>query len=311
MKVLKSSIMVFAVMLGISGMFTGCGPKDDNASAPSTTQTDSSKSGTKDDSTSTGSGVSGKITAAGSSALQPLADSAAKEFMAKNKDAKIQVQGGGSGTGLTQVSGGQVDIGNSDIYAKEKLAQDKASELVDHKVCVVGFATVVNPKVKVTSLTKQQVIDIFTGKITDWKDVGGDAGKIVIINRPKSSGTRATFKKYALGGAEEAEGKALTEDASGTVRKTIADTEGSISYLAFSYVDSTVKALKYDDVEPTVDNVKTGKYPIWSYEHMYTKGEANGLAKAFIDYMTSDEFKPTIITKGYIPNSEMQTKRED
>ena len=253
--------------------------------------------------------VSGSITAVGSSALQPLAEKAAELFMQTNKDAQVQVQGGGSGTGLTQVSEGGADIGNSDVYAEEKLEADKASELSDHQVCVVGFAAVINPEVKVDSLTSKQLIDIFTGKITNWKEVGGQDLKIVIINRPESSGTRATFKKYALNGAEEATGVALTEDNSGTVKQTVADTDGAISYLAFSYLDNTVKALSFEGVTPTAENVCSGKYPIWSYEHMYTKGEATGLAKAFIEYMSGADFKQYITELGYIPISDMQVSR--
>ncbi|HBM75368.1 MAG TPA: phosphate-binding protein, partial [Clostridiaceae bacterium] len=150
--------------------------------------------------------------------------------------------------------------------------------------------------------TKQQLVDIFTGKVTNWKDVGGDDMKIVVVNRPTSSGTRATFKKYALDGKEETVGKALTEDSSGTVLKAVADTEGAVSYLALSYInDSSIKALKLDGVEPTAENITSGKYPIWSYEHMYTKGAAEGVAKAFIDYMMGDEVEPLVEKLGYIP----------
>ena len=254
---------------------------------------------------------SNSITAVGSSALQPLAQEAASEYMAKNSGTTIQVQGGGSGTGLTQVSQGACDIGNSDLYAEEKLAADVAKTLVDHKVCVVGFAAVVHPDIakKVTNLTAQQLIDIFTGKITNWKSVGGDDLKIVIINRPASSGTRATFKKYALNGAEEATGVALTEDSSGTVRSTVATTKGAISYLALSYVDTTVAALKYNGVEANAANITSGSYPIWAYEHMYTKGEATGLAKSFIEFMSSKDFAAKITQLGYIPITDMKVTR--
>ncbi len=257
--------------------------------------------------------VSGSIVASGSSALYPLVDEAAKAYMEKNSDAKISVQTGGSGTGLTQVFENAVNIGNSDIYAEEKLKEDEAKTLVDHIVCVVGIAAVVNPKVKVDDLTKDQLVKIFTGKITDWKEVGGDPMKIVIINRPSNSGTRATFKKYALDGAEEAEGKALTEDSSGTVKKAVADTEGSIAYLALSYIDNpdtSVKALKLDGVEPTSENIASGNYPVWAYEHMYTKGEATGLTKAFIDYILNDEFQKDSVPKlKFIPITDMKVKR--
>ncbi|EGD50838.1 phosphate binding protein [Thermoanaerobacter ethanolicus JW 200] len=253
--------------------------------------------------------LSGNITIAGSTALQPLAEQAARMFMEKYPNVAITVQGGGSGTGLTQVVQGAIDIGNSDIFAEEKLDANTAKSLVDHKVAVAGFAVVVNKDVTVDNLTQQQLIDIFTGKITNWKDVGGPDMKIVIINRPASSGTRATFKKVVLKGQEEAQGFALTEDSSGAVKKAVADTKGAISYLALSYVDDTVKALKYEGVEPTAQNIIDGKYPIWSYEHMYTKGEPTGAAKAFLDFMMSDEVQKGPLTKlGFIPVTEMKTK---
>jgi len=282
----KMPLVIFILILALSILMTSCG------ASPNSTGT-----------------TSASVTAVGSTALQKLVEKAAEMFMNKNQDAKIQVQGGGSGTGLTQAAQGGADIGNSDVFAEEKLPADQAKSLVDHKVCVVGFATVVNPKITVDNLTEQQLIDIFTGKITNWKDVSGSDMKIVILNRPASSGTRATFKKYALKGTDEALGMALMEDSSGTIKKAIADNEGSISYLAFPYLDSTVKALKFNSVEPTADNVKTGKYTIWSYEHMYTKGEATGTAKGFIDYITGGEFKPTITQMGYIPISDMQVTR--
>lgn len=293
----KRLFKVISVLMSmgiITAMLAGCAQQDDTTTA-GTSQSNAN--------------LSGSLLALGSSALQPLAAEAAKQFKVKNPDADVQVQAGGSGKGLSSVSDGSVQIGNSDIFAEEKEGID-AKALEDHKVCVVGFAAVVNPGVKVDNLTKQQLIDIFTGKTTNWKDVGGGDMPIVIINRPSSSGTRATFKKYALDGKDEAAGKALTEDNSGTVLKTVADTPGSISYLALSYLsDKSVKALKLDGVEATTANIAIGKYPIWSYEHMYTKGPAQGLAKAFIDYMMSDEVKPLVIKLGYIPIGDMKVSR--
>jgi phosphate transport system substrate-binding protein len=249
------------------------------------------------------------ITCMGSTALQPLVEQAASQFMAKNPSLKVLVQGGGSGTGLTQVAQGGADIGNSDITVEEKGDIDPKL-LVDHKVCVVGFAAVVNTDVTVSNLSQKQLIDIYSGKITNWKKVGGPNLKIVIINRPKSSGTRAVFKKYALNGVEEASGVALTEDSSGTVRKTIADTRGAIGYLALSYVDSTVRVLNFNKVAPTKANIVSGKYPIWSYEHMYTKGEATGLAKEFLAYMMSADVQNKLVPAlGYFPITDMKVSR--
>jgi phosphate transport system substrate-binding protein len=253
------------------------------------------------------SGLSGTVTAAGSTAIQPLADEAAKQFTAKNPKLQIVVNGGGSGAGLTQVSSGAVQIGDSDIYANEKSGIDAAA-LVDHKVAVVGTAAVTNPGVGVANVTQAQLIDIFTGRITYWKQLGGVDQKIIVINRPASSGTRLTFQKYALNGAQEIESQ--TEDSSGTVRQIVGQTPGAISYLAMSYVDSTIKALSIDGVAPTVENITTGSYKVWAYMHMYTKGEPTGAVKAFLDYMMTDEVQQGIVAKlGYIPAADMKVAR--
>ncbi|CAH1192304.1 Phosphate-binding protein PstS 1 [Paenibacillus auburnensis] len=263
---------------------------------------------------SSGSDLSGSILASGSTALQPLVEQVAESFMDANNGVDIQVQGGGSGTGLTQVAEKQVDIGNSDVFAEEKLKDadaEKAKALVDHQVAVVAIAAVSNPDAGVDSLTKQQLVDIFTGKITNWKDVGGADQAIQIINRPSSSGTRATFENFALGTKTEDLQGSVQEDSSGTVKKMIGETPGAIGYLALSYLDDTVKTLNYDGVEPSVDNVISGKYPVWAYEHMYTNGEPNEIVKAFLDYMLTDEVQNgDVVDLGYIPANQMQVSRD-
>ena len=261
-----------------------------------------------------GTNLKGSILAPGSTALQPLVEQVAEKFMDANKGIDIQVQGGGSGTGLTQVAEKQVDIGNSDVFAEEKLKDadaEKAKALVDHQVAVVAIATVTNPAAGVESLTKQQLVDIFTGKVKNWKEVGGADQKIQIINRPGSSGTRATFEKFALGTKTEDIQGSIQEDSSGTVKKMIGETPGAIGYLALSYLDTSVKTLKYDGVEPSVDNVIDGKYPVWAYEHMYTNGEPTETVKAFLDYFLTDEVQTgDVVTLGYIPASQMKVTRD-
>ncbi|MED4311286.1 phosphate ABC transporter substrate-binding protein PstS family protein [Heyndrickxia coagulans] len=283
----------FAALFGLLTIFAviaaGCG----NAKGTAT-----SGNGTKQES----------ITAVGSTALQPLVQEAAAQYMNDHPGATINVQGGGSGTGLSKVAEGAVQIGNSDVFAEEKDGID-ASKITDHKVAVVGFAPVANQDIGVDNLTKQQLIGIFTGKIKNWKEVGGKDLKIVVINRAEGSGTRAVFEKQALDGATAV--KAQEQDSSGTVQKIVNETPGAISYLAFSYINNKVKALKVDGVEPTEENVKTNKWKIWAYEHMYTKGKATGLTKKFIDYMLSDEVQKNLVPKlGYMPISEMQVERD-
>lgn len=293
-KSLKMVVAALAITL-VGGVFVGCGSKDE-----------ANKDTGKNEPAKVEE-ISGSITASGSTALQPLAKAAADMFMQKNTKAQINVQGGGSGTGLSQVSSGAVQIGNSDVPAEDKIKDANiVKELVNHKVAGIGFAMVVNKDVKVDSLTPQQIQDIFTGKITNWKEVGGDDLKIEVINRSSSSGTRATFVKTVMGGKTEKDGLGTVQDSSGAVQKSIEATKGSISYLALSYfvkeeAKQGMKLLKIDGVEATTDNISAGKYPFWSFEHMYTKGEPTGLTKAFIEYMLSDEFKPVIEKQGYIP----------
>ena len=260
------------------------------------------------------SGPSGKVTVSGSSALLPLAKDAAQKFKAKNDQVSITLNAGGSGTGLKQVSEGSVDIGNSDVFAKEKLPEAKAAELVDHKVAVTVMAPVVSKEIgtNVKSLTKAQLQDIFTGKVTNWKDVGGPDEAVVLITRPSTSGTRALFTKYALDGKEELSNKSMETDDSGTLVQTVSQTKGAIGYVALSYLmnNNTVTPLAIAGVEPTLDNVYNGKYPVWGYEHMYTKGEATGAVKAFIDFIMSKDYSADIEKQGYGVASKMKVTRE-
>ncbi|QAY66578.1 phosphate ABC transporter substrate-binding protein [Paenibacillus protaetiae] len=311
----KSMLLVMTLVLTV--ILAACGNNsNNNTNNGAAANTPEASASSTPEATPTPEALSGSVLATGSSALQPLVDQVAQKFMAKDeyKQISVQVQAGGSGTGLTQVSEGQSDIGNSDIFAEEKFKDadaSKASELVDHIVGVVAMAAVVHPEVGVDNLTKQQLIDIFTGKITNWKDLGGKDQAIVIVNRPSSSGTRATFENYALGQKTEDLKGSIQEDASGTVKKLVSETPGAIGYLALSYLDNTVKTVKYEGVEPTVDNVTTGKYPVWAYEHMYTKGEPTPVVKAFLDYMVSDEVQNGDVTElGYIPATAMKIQRD-
>jgi phosphate transport system substrate-binding protein len=243
--------------------------------------------------------VSGSITASGSTALQPLVDAAAKAYQAACSGATIQVQGGGSGTGLTQVLQGAVQIGNSDVTAESKLQPADAATLVDHQVAVQGWVMVNNPDVTgVTNLTTDQATKIWTGVITNWKDVGGPDLKIVLVLRPASSGTRSTFKKIVLGGAAEAAGQALTEDSNGAVTTAVEGTPGSTSVIGFAYYQqnkSALTALQLDGVDATVANLANGTYKLQAVGHMYSKGQPDGLTKAFLDYMLGPDVQGTLI----------------
>ncbi|KRL03928.1 phosphate ABC transporter substrate-binding protein [Liquorilactobacillus oeni] len=291
---MKNLTKIATVIIASTALLVGCGNSNSNSSSSSSSA--SSKT------------VSGKITIVGSTALQPLVEKAAENFQADNSKVNITVQGGGSGTGLSQVQSGAVTIGNSDIFA-EKQSGIKAEDLVDHQVAVVGMTPVVNKDAGVKNVTMSQLRDIFTGKVTNWNQVGGKDEKIVLINRPSGSGTRATFESAVMNGQTAA--KSQEQDSNGTVQKMIAQTPGSISYLAFSYVKSDVQALSIDGVAPTDANVTTNKWKIWSYEHMYTKGKPDTAAKSFLDYMKSSKVQKGLVKDlGYISISNMKVQKD-
>ena len=301
-----------AGVLAVS-MMTGCGSSSSTASTTAATTTAAAAETAKEAATTAAekkADLTGSITAAGSSALKPLVDDAADMFIEKYPDVSITIDAGGSGEGLKQVSEGTVNIGNSDVEASAKLDETQAKELVDHQVCVVTMAPIVNNDVKeggVEDLTKQQLIDIFTGKTTNWKEVGGPDESIVLVTRPTSSGTRATFQKYALDGNEEASNTSMETDDSGVLLQNVKDTKGAIGYVALSYLtgDAGVATVAIDGAEPTLENTYAGKYPVWTFEHMYTKGEPDEVVSAFLDYIMSDEYGAKMESLGYGVSSKM------
>lgn len=285
MKVLKKSKMLLAamsLMLGVS-LIAGCGGAKDEPKAAAEVQ--------------------GTVTASGSTALLPLLKPAQEEFQKKYQKVTVNVAGGGSFTGLNQVSAGSVNIGNSDVPAT---GEYKDKGLVDHQVAVAPFVFIANNDVTVENLSQQQYVDILTGKITNWKDVGGKDQKITLVHRAKSSGSRATIAEVVLKGVEFTD-NAVIQDSNGAVRSAIASTPGAIGYVDAAYVDNTIKALAYNGEKYTADAVINGKYPVYAYEHMFTKGEATGAVKAFLDYVMSKEFQEAYVEKnGFVPMTKMK-----
>lgn len=250
-------------------------------------------------------GITGSISYSGSSALKPLADIAATAFKALNPKVTVNGAAGGSDTGLNNVLSKTVDIGNSDVYASEKLEADDAGKLVDHKVALIGVSVIVNSDVGATvkNLTTDQLKKIFDGTITNWKDVGGPNEEITIVNRPTSSGTRALFVKWALGGQADVEGDmSLQTDDSNALMTTVSQTKGTIGYLALSYLvnpAANVSKVQINGVDATYANIYNNTYQVWGYEHMYTNGAPSGAVAMFLDYMTSASIASQAEANGY------------
>lgn len=283
----KTGLLAMALVLGMS-IFAGCGGSQDKKSA-----------------TNTPVKVEGKITASGSTALLPLLKVGQEEFYKLHDKVTINLSGGGSFTGQKQVASGAVNIGNSDVGLAADL-KDKG--IVGHDLVGIPFVFIVNKDVAIDNLSTQQYVDIMTGKITNWKDVGGSDQKITIIHRAKSSGSRATIETVVLKG-QEFTNDAVIQDSNGAVRSAIATTPGAIGYVDAAYVDASVKAMKFNGTAYSIQAVSDGKYPVYTTGKMFTKGEATGAVKAFIDYVTSAEFQnKNVESQGFIPITKLPKK---
>lgn len=274
-------VAVMALLVGVSVM-AGCGGKKEEAK---------------------GTEIQGTVTASGSTALLPLLKPAQEEFQKKHAKATVTIAGGGSFTGQNQAATGAVNIGNSDVALQDSL-KDKG--LVETKLVGIPFVFVTNTDVTVDNLTQQQYVDILTGKVTNWKEVGGKDQKITLVHRAKSSGSRGAIADIVLKNAAFTD-NAVIQDSNGAVRSAIASTPGAIGYVDAAYVDQSIKGLGYNGVKYSIDNVVNGTYPVYTFGRMFTKGEPTGAVKAFIDYATGQEFQAAYAEKnGFVPITKMK-----
>ena len=294
-----------AASLGLAAC--GSSDSDDTEDTGSTEETED----TEEESTEE-SDLSGEVTYDGASSFQALVEAAAEQFMEENPSVVITGSGNGSGTGLTAVSEGTVSIGNSDVFAEEKLDADAAASLVDYEVAVVGMGPVVSLNVTVTDLTLEQLKGIFSGEITNWSEVGGDDATIVVYNRKSGSGTRATFESVVFGDEDNTFSGDAELDKSGDVQTNMGSTDNAISYLDFSHFDdSSFTAINVEGVEPTSENVTDNSFPIWATEHMYCQEDADDATVAFLEYMLTDDVQGSLVEEqGFIPISDMTVSKD-
>lgn len=247
------------------------------------------------------------LTVAGSTAVQPIIETAALDYRQQRPNFYVNVQGGGSGTGLSQVTERAIDIGTSDVFATQN--SDLTTEkLQDQKLAVSGIAVIVNPQTGVSNLTMAQVRKIFTGKITNWQQVGGKHLPITVINRAEGSGTRLNFEALALAGRPSM--TTQEQASSGTAYQIVRETAGAVSYVAFPYIQSGVTAPKIDGIAPTAKNVENNHWKIWSYEHLYIRKDSSKKVRYFMKYLKSNQVKKVIVKLGFIPISSMKVVRD-
>jgi len=241
-------------------------------------------------------GLSGTLNIAGGTAHIPVMQKAAKVIMQANSDIRITIAGGGSGVGAKQVAKGLVDIGNTG----RALKPGEAKGLVSFPFAIDGVAVIINPENPVSALTKQQVIDIYSGKIVNWKAVGGEDRPINLFTRDEASGTRAVFMEKLLGNSTIVN-SANVVPSNGAMKTAVSRDPGALGYSSVGYIDTMVKAPSLDGVHPSNEACASGEYPVVRKLYMNTKGEPKGLTKAFIDFIYSAQGAEFVRASGYIP----------
>ena len=243
-------------------------------------------------------GEKGTVKISGGTAHIPVMKEAAKRIMTVNSDIQISIAGGGSGVGIKQVGEGLVDIGNSG--RKPSDIEINKYQLKMFKWAIDGVGVVVNPENTVKALSKAQLIDIFSGKIGNWKALGGSDKAINVYTRDKASGTRDVFWKKAIDKGEITD-KANFVVSNGAMKSAISNDPYSIGYVSVGHIDNSIAPVALDGVVPTLENVKQGKYKIARGLYSNTKGEPSGLPKKFIEYLFSSEGQQIAADKGFIP----------
>lgn len=280
---IKKNITLVVSLLIIAALVSACG----GTSTPGAPVTDP----TTDNST---------ISVSGSTTVQPLAEKLAEAFMTENTGIRIDVQGGGSSVGVKAAGQGTSDIG----MASREIKESELAEFPKLNVIVIardGIAIVANADVTVSDLTVEQVRDIFSGKITNWKDLGGEDENIIVVSREEGSGTRGAFEELVMGKDALITASAILQPSNGSIRTTVSTTPYSIGYMSFGYLDDTIKAISIGGIAPTEPNAADGSYPIVRPLNMLTNGEPTGAVKAFLDFILSDAGQKLVVEDGYIP----------
>ena len=277
-----------------------CGAQSTETTAAATTAaaTTATTAAAATETTEAAAKLSGTVTLAGSTSMQKLCEAMIESFEEAYPDITVTAEYTGSGAGLESLAGGKTDIGNASRALKDG---EKESGAVENVVAIDGIAVITHKDSTVSNLTAEQLTDIYTGKITNWKDLGGADEAIVVLGREAGSGTRGAFEELLDVADQCAYAQEL--DSTGGVLAKVASTPGSIGYVSLDVVDDTVKALSLDGVEPNEENIVAGSYKLSRPFVMATLGtieEQNDLVKTWFNYVQSDEGKAVITAMGLI-----------
>lgn len=253
--------------------------------------------------TQAGSTLSGSLNLTGSTSMADVSNALAEKFQEKNPDVKISVGGNGSGEAPAAVDGGTAQIG---LLSREVKDSENPDNYDIYRIGLDGIAVIVNPENGVTELTVDQIGQIYTGEITNWKELGGADLAIVTSGREAASGTRSAFEELVTVDGETVQGRckyASEYNSTGALKQAVAGNPGAIGYVSLSSVDETVKALTIEGVAPSEETVKDGSYKIQRPFIMITqKGTDDALTRAFLEFIASAEGQQIILDDGVVPS---------
>jgi phosphate transport system substrate-binding protein len=235
------------------------------------------------------------ITVAGSTSVEPFAELLAEEYMSRHSDSHIYVQGGGSTAGIEAAITGAANIGMS----SRNLA-DAEKMLYAVTIAKDAIAVIVHPSNPIDNLPLDKIREVFSGKIANWKELGGPNHPVDIVTREEGSGTRESFQKFVMGNVDISLG-ALVQDSNGAVRQVISSDPNAVGYISLGLVNDQVKALRISGVEPNLNNVYNGKYTLVRPFLFVFSGEPAGEAKSFLEFVLSPQAQKLLLKEGLVP----------
>jgi phosphate transport system substrate-binding protein len=251
----------------------------------------------------TGTAFAGNIVIKGSTTVLPVAQTTLEAFMKASPGVNISLSGGGSGEGIKALIDKSTDIANSSRAIKDKeieLAKSKGVSPVATVVAIDAIVPIVNPRNKVKNLSIDQLSQIYQGKITNWKEVGGDDLQIVVISRDSSSGTFEAWAEMVLNKAKVTP-RAQMQASNGAIVQAVSKNRYAVGYIGLGYINKSVKPLTVNGIEATIENAFSKAYPVARPLYMYTNGKPTGETAKYINFVLSPAGQGLVAKDGYVP----------